>query len=667
MKIIMKFSKKLNSAFNSLPASYIFYALSVLAFTFLKSSVFAYGWIAELYPLGQNFVPTLLSVIGAAAVMLLVYIFILKLTKNENTLKKSRFIGFAHILIEIFCTVLFIYTFVLLFGLDKGISKENFSNGLQYLSHNLAIMGLVIMLPVPMLFCEDIKRCSKAFIASATVISIVLALLGISSQSAAVSQSENFPAMNLNSENILNGADISFESLKQGEKADAVNLLSNNGCWTAQSPDRMPESEQPDVDSSTAEIKLKKTQSFNTAVIEEIGNQVQYFRLQVYINDEWVTVYQGEKIQSLKICSFNTVTADKIRLSIDKFRSADEPAKIKSLKLYNEPKRNADNFEVSVYQRLDGDVPTEIIAKGEDYIRNYAKFYDVYTTVIVFGAISWEENGDISFGENGEENFAREIDALKKIIDMRSDKDHQVKIIITALADGTGGDHGGVNVYMNNNGERIAQQTVELVNKYDFDGVDVDWEYPANSDDWANYDKFIKTLDEGINKNNKNKIISTALSAGNLGLSQETFNRLDQIQFMAYDGRDTDGYQSSLEQAQEGLAEFVNNKADISKINIGIAAYGRPVSGTPFWASWRDLQTANYWDSKYYNIPDSNQIYDGTFCSPAVAGEKTAYALFSGCGGVMLFRIGCDKTMDDPNSVAYGIKNTLDRYTIKIQ
>ncbi len=28
----------------------------------------------------------------------------------------------------------------------------------------------------------------------------------------------------------------------------------------------------------------------------------------------------------------------------------------------------------------------------------------------------------------------------------------------------------------------------------------------------------------------------------------------------------------------------------------------------------------------------------------------------------MVFRVGCDKTMDDPNSVVNGIENTLNRY-----
>ena len=42
-------------------------------------------------------------------------------------------------------------------------------------------------------------------------------------------------------------------------------------------------------------------------------------------------------------------------------------------------------------------------------------------------------------------------------------------------------------------------------------------------------------------------------------MSKDTLDRLDQIQFMAYDGNDEDGYQSSLQQAQEGLKAFADN------------------------------------------------------------------------------------------------------------
>lgn len=231
------------------------------------------------------------------------------------------------------------------------------------------------------------------------------------------------------------------------------------------------------------------------------------------------------------------------------------------------------------------------------------------------------------------------------------------------MSNGAWGDgHNGVNVYMASYWEKVADQITALVKKYDFDGVDIDWEYSSTADDWKRYDSFIQKLHRDLKAYKEDSVISTALSAGALGLSKETFDCIDQIQFMAYDGNDTDGYQSSLQQAEEGLHSFKLNGADISKINIGIAVYGRPLNGAAFWASWRALESANYWESKYYNIPDSNQIYDGTFCAPALAGDKTAYALLSGAGGVMIFRADCDKPADDPNSVTGGIQDALNRY-----
>lgn len=85
----------------------------------------------------------------------------------------------------------------------------------------------------------------------------------------------------------------------------------------------------------------------------------------------------------------------------------------------------------------------------------------------------------------GEEKFAQELTALKEIIAKRQNQSHRVKLIVTALVDGAWGDgHNGVNVYMASHWEKVADQITALVKKYDFDGVDIDWKYPASADDW---------------------------------------------------------------------------------------------------------------------------------------------------------------------------------------
>ncbi len=658
----MKIIKRVSNALHSRAGAYIFFLLSVFAFVNLKSATWAYEWIAALYPLGTKFVPTLLGVIAAAAVIDLIYLFFTALTgEKKSQIKGIKVFNIFHTIFALISTITFIYTAILVFGIDAGFVASRILNGFEAIIPNLVFPALAGGTGLMLVFCGDGKKAVQALVSGAVISAVIIGCMGMPSVQIGSADSESLPKLTMKSSNSAEGAKIVFESLKRDEKADAVNMLcDDNKCWTAQAPARMPADGCADANNSYAEIQLKEKTEINTAIIEEVGNEAQFFRLQAFVNDEWITVYQSEKIQAMRICSFDAVTTDRVRLSIDKFRSEDTPVKIKSLKLYNEPKRDMKNFEVTAYQRLDGDVPTEILSKGEDYVNTYARFYDVYSTVIVFAAVHWDESGKMHFGEAGEEKFAQEVEALKEIIAHRSNKDHDVKLIVTTLADGAWGN--GVNEYMGKYWEDIANQTVEFTKKYDLDGVDIDWEYPATPNDWKVFDSFIQKLDRDLSSYKEDIVISTALSAGQLGLSKETFDCIDQIQFMAYDGNDEDGYQSSLHQAEEGLRDFVKNGADISKINIGIAAYARPVNSTPYWASWRALEEANYWNSKYFTIHDADQVYEGTFCSPALAGDKTALALFSGAGGVMVFRVACDKTMDDPNSVACGIENALHRY-----
>lgn len=659
----MSFFRRVWGVLHTRAATYVFLALAAVAFVFLNSATWAYGWIKDLYPLGSNFVPTVLGVTAALAVLMFAYLLMLVFTKEKKANKVILAIDIIHTIFAVLIIALFVYTTVLVFGLDTGFSADNLLRGLQAITSNLPFLAVAVALPLVLVFCSTPKQGVKGLIASVVVGALVLSptFAGIGSSGW---KGDELPMLHLQSENVLKDAKITYESLQDGEKPDAAALLnSEDDCWTPQYPDSTVAEGQSDYNYSYAEIQLAQTSTFNTAIIEETGNQAQYFRLQALVDGQWQTVYESEKIESSRLCSFDAVTTDRVRLTIDKFRSENTPVSIRSLRLYNEPVRSAEDFEVTAYQRLDGDVPTEILAKGEAYVNNYARYYDVYSTIIVFGAIHWDNDGKMGFGEGGEEKFAQELAALKEIISHRSNKDHQVKIIVTTLADGTWNDTGlGVNGYMAQYWESIADQTIAFVDKYDIDGVDIDWEYPQTADDWAVYDQFIARLDDGMHAVNPDAIISSALSAWNIGMSQETLDRLDQIQYMAYDGNDIDGYQSSLQQAQDGLKAFIDNGADLSKINIGIAAYGRPVNSTPYWATWRDLEEATYWNNKYYNVHDAGQVYEGTFCSPALAGDKTALALFSGAGGVMVFRVACDKTMDDPNSVACGIQNTLDRY-----
>lgn len=656
----VRFFKKLFNAFNTRAWSYVIFLLNVLSLSFLNGALGLYSWINELY--GAGVVTAFFVIIGALTAIDFSYLVFSAVNgEKKSSQKGAKAFGAIHAGCTAVGIIMFFYTLALVFDLSGTVTLDSFLKGFGAL--NLLYPALAFGLGLVLVFCESGKKAFHATVSIIIVCSVVLSMSILSTKTKA-SKDAGFIRPTLSSKNLLEGAEVTFESLTKGETPDASNLL-GKGCWTAQSPFYNPAEGVGAKNNAVVEFKLAGLSTFNTAIIEEDGSDVCYFRLQAFTGGEWVTVYRSEKIESLRLLSFDSVTTDRVRLSIDKFKNDKKPVKIKSLALYNEQKRDVKSFEVATYQRLDGDVPSKILEKGKEYAENYARFYDIYSTVIVFAAVHWDENGVMNFGEAGEENFAKEISALKEVISLRSNKDHKVKLIVTALADGAWGNgHNGVNTYMAKHWEKVADQIVEMAKKYDFDGVDIDWEYPASSDDWKVFDKFIGKLNRDLKAYKSDSVISAALSAWSLGLSKETFDCIDQIQFMAYDGHDAEGYQSSLEQAEAGLRDFVKNGADIKKINIGVAIYGRPVNSSAYWAVWRNLENANYWDNKYYNVQDSDQIYDGTFCSPALAGDKTAYALFTGAGGVMTFRIGCDKLPDDPNSVAVGIKNAIDRYFV---
>lgn len=497
------------------------------------------------------------------------------------------------------------------------------------------------------------------------LLGIIVAILSAAIITSLVACNKPIKVMELkiNSPDLMVGAKVVNESLTTKEKADAVNMLSTNDkCWTPANNSKF----------ANVEFKLNGEKTFNTAVITEVGDEVQYFRLQAYVDGEWKTLHTSEKMGEQRIISFDSVKSSKLRLSIEKFKGKEKTSKIKNIKLYNLESDRKDNFNTTVYQRIDIVRPSEIL--HSDKAETYARYYDVYNTVIVFDAVTWDEKGKLIFkndgvdGLTGEQYFKKEISAIKDLVSMCNNH-HKVRIIVTALADGAGGSHEGVNTLMHANHTKIATEMVNTFIKseedggYDLDGLDIDWEYPQNKKDWACYDTFMKELDEKMSAVKPDAIISAALSAWALGMSKDTMKRIDQIQYMAYDDFDSDGDQSTIYNAQLGVARFVENGATLNKINIGIPSYGRPVGGGPFWPDWYLVENANYFDSRYNGIKCDDASYrECSFCSPALAGDKTALALFSGCGGVMVFRLNCDKLMDDPNAVACGIENTMKRY-----
>ena len=148
--------------------------------------------------------------------------------------------------------------------------------------------------------------------------------------------------------------------------------------------------------------------------------------------------------------------------------------------------------------------------------------------------------------------------------------------------------------------EKFAEALVKVVLDYNFDGIDLDWEYPGTGSrdtaiDKANYTKLFKSLRQKLDAiqdpNGSNYLLTSAVPATSWGTNRYDFpgmnTYLDYVNMMSYDLNRTDktthisglytsnsdgGYGFSVEY---GVNRFTSLGLDKSKIIIGSATYGK--------------------------------------------------------------------------------------------
>jgi GH18 family chitinase len=87
--------------------------------------------------------------------------------------------------------------------------------------------------------------------------------------------------------------------------------------------------------------------------------------------------------------------------------------------------------------------------------------------------------------------------------------------------------------YRNN----FVNNLVNLCNQYGLDGVDLDWEYPREGNDPANFNTLMGQLATAMHS--RGKTLTAAVSASGYyadGIQSGVFNSVDWLNLMAYDG-----------------------------------------------------------------------------------------------------------------------------------
>ena len=195
-------------------------------------------------------------------------------------------------------------------------------------------------------------------------------------------------------------------------------------------------------------------------------------------------------------------------------------------------------------------------------------------------------------------------------------------------------------ICQNGNIDRFVDNILEVVKKFGFDGVDLDWEYPTEQFK-KQFELLVGTLSKATHSINKEfsiaihrAVVGEAKECRIVAISDKVIADADWINIMTYDAQE-DQYHSSLIRCMKSLDYWHSNrKVPRDKIMIGAAFYARP--SAKLYCELIEEDHKNFFRDSYK---------DDTFNGCHTVKEKAYFARFN-CGGLIIWAINYD-TFDD--------------------
>lgn len=249
--------------------------------------------------------------------------------------------------------------------------------------------------------------------------------------------------------------------------------------------------------------------------------------------------------------------------------------------------------------------------------------------------------------------------------------------------------------------EKFAASIVETIEKYHFDGVDIDWEYPGYNTgrdtavDRPNYTLLMEEIKKQVKAKNSDYIVSAALPGGIFGYTRYELNKLDRVldyvHLMTYDLQSSaktshhtslyNGTHSPFGSVEQTVKTYNDGGISKNKLIVGVAFYGRvfTLSGevttilgnTNVLSAGKAITYKNLYEqylSKIYSSDSSVKryfdeetcapyIYDSknklfiTYDDPESVTAKCKYVNDNDLGGVMFWDYGEDLTFTLLNAI----------------
>ncbi len=233
--------------------------------------------------------------------------------------------------------------------------------------------------------------------------------------------------------------------------------------------------------------------------------------------------------------------------------------------------------------------------------------------------------------------------------------------------------------------EKLANSIVDTIVKYNFDGVDIDWETP-DSVTRNNFTALIKEISTKLKAIDKTYLVTAATASASLsGYDFAELNKyLDMYNIMTYDlnARDRVTHNSQLYSSNNtaasysghnAITNYINAGADKSKLVLGAAFYGKQyklastsgsiIGKTVVATSVSNITYANikstflyrlgngvtrYWDddAKMPYLYDANNGTVVVYDDPESVAFKAKYVLDNNLKGLMFWQLNQDSNDD---------------------
>ena len=293
---------------------------------------------------------------------------------------------------------------------------------------------------------------------------------------------------------------------------------------------------------------------------------------------------------------------------------------------------------ISVNDKVN-DFKVTTYVRGE-YIQNgnalYPEDFDIVTDVILFECASFNSKGEVICNEPLLETA---LANLRKAIGSRD-----VSITLNLLGPWGITDSDVWEEQMEAQSEEhnkaftsgvLENNIVAVLDKYGFDGVHFDYEYPISLNAWYYYNNFLVSLDKKLG----DYTLGVAGNDWNIKFSTAAIEAIDTFELMLYDMVDEEGRHATYEDTISAARKVGIYGVPLEKVNIGLAFYSRPTDMSAYWYGYNGCYEEMTEDGWYHCNETGKDFW---FNTPEVIGNKTEYAIKNGFGGVMIWHYSCD-------------------------